>query len=209
MDDQAFDLPFVLLVEGVSDRGVFETLLARAGNSSVRVIEYGGKTRLAARLEAIALNEAFQERCRWLGIVRDADGNEARTVQSIRTALTNAGLPSPAAGELIAPGPLAVQIIVLPGDGGSGELEDVIWRAIAAESPEVAKCVDGFLACARPDGLPTADLAKARVYSVVAALSRPDRPLGASARATDGPFPMHSPILAGLLDFIPLDDKAL
>lgn len=207
MSEQEFDRPLILLVEGSSDRGVFETLLERSARHDVRVIEYGGKTRLGARLRAVALDDEFRERCRWLGIVRDADDDEAATVQSIRSALANADLPSPAADQLSIGGPPAVQIIVLPGGGGPGELEDVIWQAVVGTNANAATCVDGFLGCMRSTGTVVSDVAKARVYSYVAATTRPDRPLSATARATDSPLPLDSPVFRRLLDLFPRGDE--
>lgn len=192
-----------LLVEGRTDADIFGALLARSGRDDVHVIEYGGKTRLVARLRALALDDDFNRTCRWLGVARDADDDEAATVQSIDGALARAGLPSPSTdAEAITVRP-RVQIIVLPGDGGPGELEDVIWRAIASANPNLAICVDEYLSCMRPVGIGATDLAKARVYAFVAALTRPDRPLGATARASDSPLPLDSPILRELLATIP------
>jgi len=195
-----------LLVEGRTDVDVFAALLARSGREDVHLIEYGGKTRLAARLRALALDDDFKRTCRWLGVVRDADDDEAATVQSIHGALVQAGLPSPSTDARATSGRPMVQIMVLPGDGGAGELEDVIWRAIASANPDLAICVSEYLNCMRPNGIGAPDLAKARVYAFVAALTRPDRPLGATARASDSPLPLESPILQELLDSIPSAD---
>ncbi len=206
MSESASGRSLWLLVEGRTDVDVFAALLARSGRDDVHVIEYGGKTRLAARLRALALDDDFKRTCRWLGVVRDADDDEAATVQSIHGALAQAGLPLGATGAGAASGLPKVQVIVLPGDGGPGELEDVIWRAIAASNPDLAVCVDEYLDCMRPDGVRATDLAKARVYAFVAALTRPDRPLGATARASDGPLPLDSPVLQELIDPIPSAD---
>jgi len=188
------------------DADIFAALLTRSGRDDVHVIEYGGKTRLAARLRALALDDDFNRTCRWLGVVRDADDDEAAAVHSIDGALRQAGLPPGAPGAGAVGGPPRVQVIVLPGDGGPGELEDVIWRAITSANPDLALCVDEYLSCMRPDGIGAAERAKARVYAFVAALTRPDRPLGATARASDSPLPLESPILQELLDSIPSAD---
>lgn len=73
MPDSRLAHPNLLLMEGASDQAVFEVLLQRAERSDFGVVDYGGKTRLAARLRAIALDDDFRANRRWMGVVRDAD----------------------------------------------------------------------------------------------------------------------------------------
>lgn len=92
---------------------------------------------------------------------------------------------------------------MLPGAGVPGELEDVIWQGIQELWPAIASCIEGFLKCARPDGIATEDAAKARVYSYLAATTRPDRALSASARATASSLPFDSTAMRRLLTLVP------
>ncbi|MBI5570980.1 MAG: hypothetical protein HY914_13635 [Desulfomonile tiedjei] len=136
--------PKLLLVEGNDDRQFFTALLRRDQLDDIAVEDFGGTRRLGGMLRALRLRSGH-ERLQSLGIVRDADADAERAFQSVRTALTNAGLPAPTAPLEPPAGTPRVTVMILPPGRPCGMLEDVCLMSVA-DDPAMA-CVDEFFAC--------------------------------------------------------------
>lgn len=83
-----------LIVEGTDDEGFFKALLKDLGINNVQVAPIGGKTKIRSNLMAISKDPNFSK-INAIGIIRDADSNSKGALQSVRDALSTAGLPSP------------------------------------------------------------------------------------------------------------------
>jgi hypothetical protein len=92
---QALTKPGLLIVEGAEDKAFFDSLLKFVDIQNLAVEELKGKTELPNYLKRLPARSGFSG-IRSLGIVRDADLDESRSVlQSIQANLKNAGLPAP------------------------------------------------------------------------------------------------------------------
>ena len=192
---QPIGLPKLLIGEGNEEFYFFRALVRRLGLADVKVEQYGGKNNLANYLETLLVRPDYAGLAS-LGITRDADDYAERAFQSVCTALRNNGLPVPAAPDVAAAGPPQVRVLVLPGGGRVGMLEDLCMDA-AAEDPHM-KCVDDFLVCLRALGRSPRPLAKARAHAWLASLEKPDLELGEAAEKGLVPFdhPAFNPLKA-------------
>ena len=116
--------PKLLLGEGEDDIRCFESLLLKMGLSNeIQVDQYGGKDKLGPALKALKARPGYPQ-VRSLGITRDCDYSklgaghqtEASAFDSVRSALTSAGLPVPE--HLLAKtGSPSVCVMIVPGSG--------------------------------------------------------------------------------------------
>lgn len=175
----------LLLVEGRDDLRFFNAMRRYLGINNIEIDSYNGKPNLGNELADWVRNPAFQQ-FSGLGIVRDADNNSGSAFDSVISSLQRAGLPIPAAP--LAPAErdgLRVSVLILPPDGGRGELEDVCLSSIAG-SPDL-QCVDRYFDCLA-NTAPLINLnriAKARLHAYLAA--GPVRAAGSAANARRRP----------------------
>ena len=171
--------PGLLLVEGREEVLFLGALRECLGLSGLEILDTGGKTNYPAFLRAIRRHPDFPALAA-LGLLRDADLDAAGALQSLAGALEAAGLPAPReplvpAGE----GPRVV-VMIMPGGGRPGMLEDLCLEAVRDE-PATA-CVEDFFACLRGKGLPLPDnMSKARVQTYLSAQEKPGLRLGEAA----------------------------
>jgi hypothetical protein len=160
----------------------------------------GGKPVLAANLAAIPLTPGFTQ-VRWLGVAQDADEDADAAFVRIRDALRRVGLPEPSrVWETTSTTPVVVAF-VLPDGAAPGDLETLVWRAVAGEP--ATPCVDAYMDClshAAGAAVPRQEW-KARVHAYLASLSRPDLRLGEAAENTL--LPLGSPMFDPLVNLIP------
>ena len=175
----------LLLVEGNDDLRFFNAMCRYFGINGIAISSYNGKSNLLTDLPERAVNPNFQL-LSGVGIVRDADNNSGSAFASVVSTLRKAELPIPAAP--LAPAErdgLRVSVLILPPDGGRGELEDVCLSSIAG-SPDM-QCVDRYFDClgnTTPLIAPNR-VAKARLHAYLAA--GPARAAGVAANARRRP----------------------
>lgn len=174
----------LLLVEGIDEVRLFGALAASIGVDDVLIRDYGGRDRLRPFLKTVAETEEY-EGLSSLGIVMDADDSAASAGERVRSALSAAALPVPAAPLQSAgnENPKTCYLI-LPPDGETGALEDVCLASVA-EDPAM-NCVEDYFDCVErtPSGGPRANrMSKARVHAFLSSRERPDLRLGEAAES--------------------------
>ena len=172
----SIDDPVQLLVEGNDPRNFFEKFIAYLDLAGIQLQNFGGVNDLRGFLEGFVLAPGFA-RVRSIGIVRDA---ERRVGEG---ALPEAQ-PSPAVSAFqsvqssgTAP---AVNVFILPGDGGDGMLETLLCRTIAGTA--VDRCIDSFFRCAGESGNPIHRPDKARARAYLATTPDPHLSVGVAAK---------------------------
>jgi len=172
--------PRVLVVEGHDEEGFFEELIEHLGHHDVQVVNVQGKD-MGPRLRTVVNAPGFRQVVS-LGVERDANSDPAGALQSVRGALLNAGLPAPAEPlEPVQEADLRVTVMLLPGLGRAGALEDACLASVT-ERPEW-ECVEGLFRCLHEKGLPEpVQRAKARVHAYLATAPNPMLRVGEAAK---------------------------
>ncbi len=169
----------VLLVEGIDDARFFEAFLGWLGKvDDVQVAQVGGKDRFRQFLDGPLKRANNFPRLRRLGIIRDADSDASAAFQSLCGSLTDAALPAPTQAWAWRPtrqGGLDVSVAILPDMSSDGNLEEVCLRSLKAE-PELS-CINDYIGCIARTSSPISahHLAKAKIYTYLAAGAGPGR----------------------------------
>lgn len=187
-----------LLVEGKDQLNFFEAFIRRVElQNALQVQDFGGVNELRGFLRALVDSPGF-ETVVSLGIVRDAEQSAAGARQSIEDSLRNAGLPAP--GDAGGGDALAVQMLILPGDGEEGGmLETLLCRSVADEP--VTSCIDNFFNCvgSLPDSdIPRPDKARAQAYLA----TQPEPQVSVGVAAQKGYWPLGHETFAEVRDFL-------
>ena len=160
----------LLLVEGIQDARFFNAILCRwLERTDVQVVRVKGKDNFRPFLINLLPKSKGFSQLRHLGIIRDADCSATSTLQSLRNALTDAGLPAPSrAWKTEQSGQLCVTLAIVPDGSSPGNLEDLCLRSIANSSEST--CVDQYIKCRESTGAQIANnrLAKSKVYAYLA-----------------------------------------
>jgi hypothetical protein len=176
----------MLIVEGKDEEGFFAALLSHLHLPEIQVAGIGGKTKIRSQLKALTKDPQFGD-VTALGIIRDADPDPKGAFQSVKDALSAAGLPHPNRPLYPLKGPPKVNVIILPSSGKTGALEDLCLVAVGHEPSKV--CVDEFFDCLRDrDLVPPKELSKAKVRTFLASQEDPTLPLGLAALKGYWPF---------------------
>lgn len=123
-DQQAFWRDKALLVEGSDDAGFFRAILKKIGIDGVQVRHYEGKDNFSAKFRFMAAEGGFRD-VRWLGIVRDADGDRQAAHESVISTLKSAQvLHQDACNQFEMCKGRRVGILIVPTDAQTGMLED-------------------------------------------------------------------------------------
>ena len=197
-----------LLVEGRVPEMFFREMIAALKlTDSVQVRTFGdiSKDNLQTYLEIFTAKAAFKERVKYMGIIRDAEGNTAEPAfQSVRAALVGAKLVAPAGMGRFEGEPLAAGVFILPNCFDSGMLETLCLQAAQeAEQtmgPKLLPCVDEFFACLERSGRKPANPQKARFAGYALAQDVVDPQLGRAAQ--QGKIPWASPSFNLLNEFL-------
>ena len=208
--------PRVLVVEGTHEQAVMGALLDQhdmQGLDPIDVQPIGGKTQLRTNLRNLARDPALLKRHNdgadiAVGVVRDADENAASALQSVRSALESAGFPAPTSvcealkGDLHSEDGLVIEgvtvaIFIMPGEGRTGALEDLLIEAVQGEA--AYECVDGLFTCLESAQLPLPPahrMGKARAAAYVATKPKPAMHVGSAAKEGYWPFdhPAFDPV---------------
>lgn len=187
----------LLLVEGVRDERFFSCLLSHLGLDA-QVIPLEGKSNTRDRLGAVSTAPGFGE-ITALGVVRDADISPENSFRSVTDALKAFGLPCPQKCVEPCTGPPRVAVLLLPGEGKPGSIEDLCLESVT-EDPAMV-CADKYFSCLREQGcdLPKHE-SKAKVQTFLA--SRPKSELWLGTAAEAGIWPWESPAFDEVKGFL-------
>lgn len=190
--------PNVLIVEGKEEELFFGALIEHLRLQGIEIRSIGGKEKLRGNLKALVLTPGFS-RVTSLGIVRDADADPNAAFQSVRDALRAANLLAPDHPlEIVGVNP-RVAVLILPGEGSPGTLEDVCLKAVA-EDPTLF-CVEQYFKCLEQKKLLLPyNMSKAKVEVFLASRPEPDLRLGEAAKK--GYWPWDHEAFQPLKDFI-------
>jgi hypothetical protein len=176
----------LLIVEGKDDEAFFAALLAHLHLPDIQVAGIGGKTKLRSNLKALMTDPGFPD-VTVLAIIRDADADPKGAFQSVKDALSAAGLPYPKKALYPVKGPPKINVMILPSSGKMGALEDLCLEAVGHD-PTIG-CVDEFFDCLRKrDLVPPKELSKAKIRTFLASQEDPTLPLGLAAQRGYWPF---------------------
>ena len=139
--------PNVLVVEGDDERRLLRVLIDRLGLRDVQIVDAKGKDNIPSVMRVLPKTPRFAQITRSVGIARDADECPERALQSLQTALRNAGLPVPCEPMVPVGDSPRVTVIILPGRNRPGELEDLCLEAV--ESDPAMRCVGNYYSCLR------------------------------------------------------------
>jgi len=141
---KAITKPKLLLVEGNDEVKLFDKLLADLGLVDVEIRDIMGKTKFRKNIKGLPKFTGFGK-VTSVGIVTDADKQPQGTFDSICDALEAAGLPRPTAPLQPVGDDPQVAVMILPGDGREGMLEDLCLESVA-DDPAMP-CVEEYFGC--------------------------------------------------------------
>ena len=177
----------LLIVEGREDELFFTELTKHLGLECLQVLGIGGKTRLRERLKGLFPQNRDEEQVISLGVVRDADDCPEGALASVKSALDAAGLAVPGAALVSAGRNPRVSIMILPGPGQSGKLEDLCLKSVEDTCPMT--CVEEhFQRLQNQCELIPKDISKAKVEVYLGSQEIPDLRLGHAAAKGYWPF---------------------
>lgn len=194
--------PNLLVVEGKEDLLFFDAIIKHMNLQGIQIIPIGGKQKLQHSLRALVNTPGFYK-VGSLGIVRDADSNWNDSFKSVCSALRSAGLPAPKFPLMPANGNPRVAVLILPGSGKPGMLEDLCLEAVMHDP--AMKCVKAYFQCLDKQGITVSNLAKAKIQAFLASRKEAGKRLGEAAQA--GYLPLDHDVfeevrafLKGLID---------
>jgi len=154
--------------------------------SGVEVRQTRGKRKLAGQLNLLHVTPGFGL-VRSLGVVQDADNDHRATFAGVCGALRRAGLPVPSSGLQPAGEHPKVVVLIIPGEGKPGALEDVCLESI--KDDPAMRCVDQYFECLKGRGIrEPAQISKAKAHAFLASRRIPDLRLGDACQQHYWPF---------------------
>jgi hypothetical protein len=191
--------PKQLLVEGRDAVEFFAAFNAGRRILGLQVQNFGGITQLRPFLKAFVRLPAFQAIVQSVAIVRDAETDPIAAFQSVCSSLEAAGLPSPSAPGVVAPGSPSMVVYLLPDPHTPGMLESLCLRALANDL--ATDCVHEFLSCVEhATGVALVNPEKARLHAFLASRPKPGLLLGQAARA--GYLSLNDDVYSPLNEFL-------
>lgn len=140
----------VILVEGKDDECFFRAISKHIGIDNIQIISINGIKQLRSMLRTLHLTPGFTEVVT-LGIIRDADADPKRAIQSIQDALRDSNFVVPSNPLEKEPGNPSLVFSVMPNNTSPGMLEDLCLSSVC-EQPEMF-CVDNYFQCLEYKGL--------------------------------------------------------
>ena len=181
-DDPMIEQPKQLIVEGNDDARVFASLSRYLGIQDIQIWQCGGYQNIRGVLRTVVGLEDF-DLVSSLAVVADANSSRNARIQSIQSALSHAGLPTPSAPlEVESDGRLSVTYLVVPHNRDTGMIEDVCLDSVS-DDPAM-DCIDSYFECigdANTPGPRQAWSSKARLHAFLASRDRPDLRIGEAA----------------------------
>jgi hypothetical protein len=171
---QGFTKPKIVLVEGKDEESVIGSIAKRAGRADIEAREVGGKNQLGNKFGPAVMQSSFRSVAKSLGVIQDANGDAPAAFQRVTNLLKQHKLPCPdASGQFGNGGNLRVGVLILPGDGSNGYLEDLFLASFAG-TPAIG-CVSAFAQCCAPH---RALSTKERAHALLVAIGAPQTRLG-------------------------------
>ena len=188
-----------LLVEGNDQRNFFEAFIDHLSLADIQIQNFGGVTDLRPFLSILVKRSGFRETVQSVGIVRDAETSAQAAFQSVRSSLSNAGLPVPNRPEDRAGSSPAVTVLILPGNNRPGMLETLLNETFA--NTPVDDCISTFFDCVKDSSgaaIQRPHKARARVYLT----TKPDPHLSVGVAAKRGYWNLNYPVFDQLRQFL-------
>jgi hypothetical protein len=155
----------LIVTEGKDDALVCAAVMTLLDVNGIYARGLGGKHDFRRKVAALVRTPGF-ENVISLGVVHDADESAEGAFQAARNALLLNDLPAPDEPEVPVPGPPRVEVVILPGKGANGTLEDICLASVTP-SPHI-DCVDAYFLCLQENGLQPANAGKARAQAYLA-----------------------------------------
>ena len=173
----------VLIVEGYSDLLFFAEVLEELDkHRQVFIKQLDGTFGLEKKLEDLITPTLLAEKTK-IGFIFDADTDAPRTrnkLEQLLSRLTGQTIRDGAWSD----GKPSIGLFVVPGCDTNGEIETLVWRSWIndAANAEQRKCIEGFVACMKAQGIESRSPAKAPVGALLAIRHDDDPRLGPGAR---------------------------
>ena len=193
--------PNLILVEGKDEENFFNALLKEMEIEDYQILSLGGKDNFPKNLSVITAAPGFDQ-VKKLGIIRDADENYDNALKSICGALNFCRLPIPSTTNQLEGENPAVGIFIMPGEGKSGALEDLLLESV--QNDQATPCVNNYFVCLKENlsNWPPKNISKSWIHAFLS--SRPDgtKRLGEAAQA--GYWSFDNPAFDEIRHFIDL-----
>jgi hypothetical protein len=167
--------PVVVFVEGQDEVNVIESIASSFGLNNIESRHVGGKEQLATQFP-LAIKQSSFANVKVFGIIQDADSDPSGTFSRITNLLKQNSLPTPnQPGDIVAVDRISAGVLVLPGAGRAGYLEDLFLEDQANSS--YLTCARTFGACCSAAGghpFSSKDLA----HSLLIAIGAPETRIG-------------------------------
>lgn len=170
--------PRQLLVEGEDARHFFLALIRHLNLGEIQIQNFGGIKQIHGFLKGFMNLPGFSKVVS-IGVVRDAEKDPESAFQSVRTALRNAGLPSPKKQEMFEGQP-RTGVWILPNAFSSGMLETLCLESVQ-EDPAMV-CVDQFFECLKSHKISEPEnMDKAKAHAFLSSRKKPNLLVGQAA----------------------------
>lgn len=173
--------PRQLLVEGPADEMLFQALIEHLGVSGIQIHNIEEVDNLQPYLRTLIQTSGFQDIVTSLAIVRDADQDAVRALDSVHDALIGVDLPAPSESLMPIGTDPKIVILVVPHGEPSGALEDVCLASVTDDPAMI--CVDEYMKCVQEhaENQPN-NKSKSRLQAFLSSRRQPGMLLGAAAR---------------------------
>ncbi len=180
--------PNLLLVEGNDDELFFKALMKDQGLQNVQIINVKGTSKFETKLKVLSSSPQFRTTVVSLGVVRDADTDLDIAFKCVTDALKSANLPVPEFTLVPKGENPQVTVMILPGEGKHGMLEDLCLKSVEADPAMF--CVKQYCRCLQQkcSSLPK-NTSKAKVQVFLASRNEVGKGLGVASR--DGCWLFH------------------
>lgn len=192
--------PGIILVEGKNDERFIGAFIKGMNIDKIQLISVGSKDKFSKGLKSIL---PFIDKIKCIGIMRDAEEDPQKAIQSIQSILKNNNLPYPSrpleiSRDIDKP---AIIFLVVPPDK-SGSLETLCLDSLAQD--EVMRCVSLYTECLKNHNIEIDKFTKAKLdklkLQVLLASKEPEKRLGEAAEA--GLLPLGSESFECIREFL-------
>ena len=191
----------LLLVEGKDEEYFFQAFFRSFEITGIQIFTIEGKDNFSKYLSAISQMPDFAQ-VKKLGVIRDADTSYENAFKSVRDAVKKCNLLIPLKTNQLEGENPAVGIFIMPGEGKSGALEDLLLESV--QNDRATPCVNNYFVCLKENlsNWPPKNISKSWIHAFLS--SRPDgtKRLGEAAHA--GYWSFDNPAFDEIRHFIDL-----
>jgi len=192
----------ILLVEGADEvYFLIHFLKAVSLGDTIQILPYGEIKRFKDFLESLKKLPGFSG-VESIGIMRDADENPSSAFQSVTDALEKAGFDKPNEPLKTVGNSPKITIMIIPNIKIRGALESLLLETVDDDSTMI--CVNDYIKCLIENKVlskeNTSKIAKAKLYSYLAAKRKAGLKIGEAAKAEYWNF--DSPVFEQLKNFL-------